>query len=119
MAENVFIFLSTLAESFSQKKEAGNYKDGKYDARGILNCLAKAQQSNADNTAIKHTDTNTPSHDVLGWNEPIDYSALYSCIGMNSNIYITKCYYDNLTNFDGKGNREDHVLISLSLGLVL
>ena len=85
------------------KKEAGNYKDGKYDAPEILNCLAKAQQSNADNTAIKHTDTNTPSHDVLGWNEPIDYSALYSCIGMNSNIYITKCYYDNLTNFDGKG----------------
>lgn len=88
------------------KKEAGSYKEGKYDAPEILNCLAKAQQSNADNTLVRHTDTNTPSHDVLGWNEPVDYSALYSCIGMNSNYYITKCYYDNLTNFDGK-NVED------------
>ena len=70
------------------KKETGSYKDGKYDAQEILNCLAKAQQSNADNTAIKHTDTNTSSHDVLGWNEPVDYSALYSCIGMNSNICL-------------------------------
>lgn len=85
------------------KKEAGSYKEGKYDAQEILNCLAKAQQSNADNTLVRHTDTNTPSHDVLGWNEPVDYSALYSCIGMNSNYYITKCYYDNLTNFDNKG----------------
>lgn len=85
------------------KKESGSYKEGKYDAQEILSCLAKAQQSNADNTLIRHTDTNTPSHDVLGWNEPVDYSALYSCIGMNSNIYITKCYYDNLTNFDGRG----------------
>lgn len=88
------------------KKEAGSYKDGKYDAQEILNCLNNAQQSNADNTLIRHTDTNTSSHDVLGWDEPVDYSALYSCIGMNSNIYITKCYYDNLTNFAGN-NVED------------
>lgn len=85
------------------KKDAGDYKEGKYDAEEILACLAKAQQSNDDNTAIKHTDTNTSSHDVLGWNEPVDYSALYSCIGMNSNIYITKTFYDNLTNFGGYG----------------
>lgn len=85
------------------KKGEGNYKEGKYDAQEILNCLANAQQSNADNTIIRHTDTNTPSHDVMNWNEPVDYSAIYSCIGMNTNIYITKCFYDNLTNFDGKG----------------
>ena len=85
------------------KKQAGNYLDGKYDAEEILACLAKGPQSNDDNTVIKHTDTNTPSHDVLGWNEPVDYSAIYSCIGMNSNIYITKTFYDNLTNFAGNG----------------
>ena len=85
------------------KKGAGDYKEGKYDAAEILACLEKAQQSNDDNTVIKHTDTNTSSLDVMGWYEPIDYSALYSCIGMNSNYYITKCYYDNLTNFDNKG----------------
>lgn len=85
------------------KKAAGSYKDGKYDQAEILACLEKAQRSNADNTLVRHTDTNTNTHDVLGWNEPVDYNPLYSCIGMNSNIYITKCYYDNLTNFDGKG----------------
>lgn len=85
------------------KKASGSYKEGKYDADEILACLSKAQQSNADNMLVPHTDTNTSSHDVLGWNEPVDYSAIYSCIGMNKNIYITKCYYDNLTNFDGKG----------------
>lgn len=85
------------------KKEAGSYKDGKYDAQEILNCLDKAQQSNADNTVVRHTDTNTASHDVLGWNEPVDFSPIYSCVGMNSNHYVTKSYVDNLTNFDGKG----------------
>ncbi|WP_291529586.1 SusD/RagB family nutrient-binding outer membrane lipoprotein [Bacteroides sp. UBA939] len=85
------------------KKEAGSYKDGKYDAQEILSCLAKAQQSNADNTIIRHPDINQASRDVLGWNEPVDYSAIYSVIGGNNGVYITKCYYDNLTNFDGKG----------------
>ena len=85
------------------KKEAGDYKEGKYDAQEILDCLDKAQQSNDDNTVIRHTDTNTPSHDVLGWNEPVDYNAIFSCIGMNTNIYVTKTLVDNLTNFAGNG----------------
>ena len=85
------------------KKSAGKWYDGKYDEAEILACLEKAQQSNADNTLVRHTDTNTNSHDVLGWNEPVDYNPMYSCIGMNSNIYVTKCYVDNLTNFDNKG----------------
>ena len=85
------------------KKDAGKYTEGKYDADEILRCLDKAMASNADNTLVRHTDTNTPSHDVLGWNEPVDYNPLYSCVGMNSNYYVTKTYTDNLTNFDGKG----------------
>lgn len=85
------------------KKEAGSYKDGKYDAEEILRCLELAQQSNSDNTVIRHTDTNGSTHDVLGWNETVDYSTLFSCIGMNSNFFVTKTYYDNLTDFAGMG----------------
>lgn len=85
------------------KKSAGSYKDCKYDADEILACLDKAMQSNADNTLIRHTDTNTTSHDVMAWNEPVDYHPLYSCVGMNSNVYVTKTYTDLLTNFDNKG----------------
>ena len=85
------------------KKDAGKYTDGKYDAQEILACLDKAMQNNGENTIVPHEDTNTSSHDKLGWDEPVDYNAMYSCIGMNSNIYITKTYYDNLTNFGGYG----------------
>ncbi|NDW12509.1 SusD/RagB family nutrient-binding outer membrane lipoprotein [Bacteroides sp. 214] len=85
------------------KKEAGSYKDGKFDAATILDCLSKAQQSNADNTVINHTDDNGTTHDVLGWNEPVDYSPLYSVCGMNAGYMVTKMLYDNLTNFAGNG----------------
>ena len=85
------------------KKEAGSYKDGKFDTATILDCLAKAQQSNADNTIINHTDDNGATRDVLGWNEPVDYSPLYSVCGMNAGYMVTKMLYDNLTNFAGSG----------------
>ena len=95
------------------KKGTGSYKDGKYDAATILDCLSKALQSNADNTIINHLDGNSSSHDVLGWDEPVDYAPLYSVWGMNSNYYPTKMLVDNLTNFDGKGiedPRADHMI---------
>lgn len=86
------------------KKAAGSYKDGKYDQAEILACLDKAMKSNADNTVVYHEDNNSSTWDHEGWNEPVDYSALYSCIGMNNNrMFVSKCFYDNLTNFDGKG----------------
>lgn len=86
------------------KKEAGSYTEGKYDATEILACLDKAPQSNADNTFVPNMDTNGSTHDVQGWNETVDYSALFSCVGMNNNrYYITKTFYDNLTNFGGYG----------------
>ena len=86
------------------KKAAGSYKEGKYDETEILNCLAKAQQSNADNTLVRHTDTNGPTTDEAGWDETVDYSPLFSCVGMNNNrYYVTKYFYDNLTNFSGNG----------------
>ena len=85
------------------KKGAGSYKDGKYDADEILRCLDKAMQSNADNTIVNHTDDNGATHDVLGWDEPVDYSPLFSVSGMNAGYMPTKMLYDNLTNFAGKG----------------
>ena len=95
------------------KKGAGSYKDGKYDANEILACLDKAMQSNADNTIINHTDDNGATHDVLGWDEPVDYSPLYSVCGMNAGYMVTKMLYDNLTNFGGYGvedPRADHII---------
>ena len=86
------------------KKQPGSYKEGKYDADEILACLDKAQQSNADNTVIYHTDTNGSTHDVEGWDETVDFNEIFSCVGMNNNrYYVTKTFYDNLTNFDNKG----------------
>ncbi len=84
------------------KKGAGSYLEGKYDATEILACLDKAQQSNADNTVFNHIDANN-SHDVLGWDEPVDYSPLFSVCGMNAGYMPTKMLYDNLTNFAGNG----------------
>lgn len=86
------------------KKQPGSYKEGKYDADEILACLEKAQQSNQDNTCVPHEDTNSPTHDVQAWNEPVDYSGLFSCVGMNANrYYVSKMFYDNLTDFAGTG----------------
>lgn len=85
------------------KKGEGTYTDGKYDSNEILACLENAMKSNDDNTIVNHNDNNGPTHDVLGWDEPVDYSPLYSVLGMNNNYYVTKTYTDNLTNFGGYG----------------
>lgn len=85
------------------KKQPGSYKEGKYDADAILAALANGPQSNADNTIVNHTDDNSSTHDNLGWNEPVDYSPLYSVCGMNAGYMVTKMLYDNLTNFAGYG----------------
>lgn len=86
------------------KKGTGSYKDLKYDPDKILDCLAKAQQSNADNTIIRHTNENTSTHDHEGWDEVVTYSGVHSCIGQNNYHYwVSKMLYDNLTNFAGNG----------------
>ena len=85
------------------KKAAGSYTEGKYDATEILACLGKAMQSNADNTIVVHTDDNGATHDVLGWDEPVDYCPLYSVCGMNSGYMATRMLEDNVTNFGGYG----------------
>jgi len=95
------------------KKGTGSASELKYDAAEILSCLAKAQASNADNVVIDHLDNNSSTHDVLGWDEPVDYSPLYSVMGMNSNYYVTKMLVDNFTDFAGNGvedPRANHVI---------
>jgi hypothetical protein len=95
------------------KKQAGKYLEGKYDADEILSCLSKAQQSNADNTVINHTNDNSSTHDVLGWDEPIDYAPLHSVQGQSTANRVTKQLIDNLTNFAGLGvedPRADHLI---------
>ena len=95
------------------KKGPGSYLDGKYDADEIIACLDKAMQSNDDNTIMEHFDNNTPVHDELGWDEPVDFSPLFSVCGMNAGYMVTKMLYDNLTNFAGYGvedPRADHIL---------
>lgn len=85
------------------KKGPGSYKDGKYDVNEILACLDKAEQSNDDNMWINHNDNAAPTHDVLGWDEPVDYAPLFSVQGMSTANRVTKQWVDNLTNFAGKG----------------
>ena len=85
------------------KKSAGSYLEGKYDADAILAALAKGPQSVADDAWINHTDDNSTTHDVLGWDEPVDYSPLYSVCGMNAGYMVTEMLYNNLTNFGGYG----------------
>lgn len=85
------------------KKQAGSYKDGKYDADAILAALSAGPQSISDDAVIYHTDDNSATHDVLGWDEPVDYSPLYSVCGMNAGYMVTKMLEDNLTNFAGYG----------------
>lgn len=95
------------------KKANGSYLDGKYDADAILAALASGPQSNSDNTVINHTDGNSTTHDVLGWDEPVDYSPLYSVCGMNSGYMVTEMLYNNLTNFCDCGvedPRADHII---------
>lgn len=85
------------------KKAAGNYLEGKYDAATILAALSEGPQSIADDAIIQHTDDNSSTHDVLGWDEPVDYSPLYSVCGMNAGYMVTEMLYNNLTNFKGLG----------------
>ncbi|MBR0500723.1 MAG: SusD/RagB family nutrient-binding outer membrane lipoprotein [Bacteroidales bacterium] len=85
------------------KKQTGSYLEGKYDTATILAALNNGPQSNADDMVIYHTDDNSTTHDVLGWDEPVDYSPLYSVCGMNAGYMVTETLVKNLTNFGGYG----------------
>lgn len=84
------------------KKGEGSAADLKWDSAAILDCLAKAQQSNADNFICKHTDTPASYRDPL-WNENVLYNPYYSVLGQNGNFFFTKATQDNFDNFGGYG----------------
>lgn len=95
------------------KKANGSYKEGKYDEDAILAALEASFASSTENAVLHHTDDNSTTHDHLGWDEPVDYSPLYSVCGMNWGYLPTKMLYDNLTDFAGLGvedPRADHLL---------
>ncbi|MBO4536818.1 MAG: SusD/RagB family nutrient-binding outer membrane lipoprotein [Bacteroidales bacterium] len=85
------------------KKQTGSYLEGKYDTATILEALNNGPQSIADDMVIRHTDDNGPTHDVLGWDEPVDYSPIFSVCGMNAGYMVTEMLVNNLTNFGGYG----------------
>ena len=85
------------------KKQTGSYLEGKYDTAAILDALSKGPQSIADDMVIYHTDDNSTTHDNLGWDEPVDYSPIYSVCGMNAGYMVTETLVKNLTNFGGYG----------------
>ena len=85
------------------KKQTGSYLEGKYDTAAILDALSKGPQSVSDDMVIYHTDDNSTTHDDLGWDEPVDYSPIYSVCGMNAGYMVTETLVKNLTNFGGYG----------------
>ncbi len=85
------------------KKQTGSYLEGKYDTAAILDALSKGPQSVSDDMVIYHTDDNSTTHDNLGWDEPVDYSPIYSVCGMNAGYMVTETLVKNLTNFGGYG----------------
>ncbi len=86
------------------KKAEGSYKDGFYDPAAILDCLAKAQQSNSDNTLIQHYDMAETSSDVLV-GDPLQTSPMFDNAGMGGGATTrpTQWLVDILTNFNNKG----------------
>ena len=90
----------------------------KYDRQAILDCLSKAMTSNADNTVINHTDDNGTTHDDLGWNEPVDYSPLFSVCGMNSGYMATKMLLRQPDELRWSGSRRSACRPHSSLGEV-
>ena len=85
------------------KKATGSYLEGKYDVAAIKAALNNGPQSIADDMVINHTDDNSQTHDNLGWDEPIDYSPIFSVCGMNAGYMVTETLYKNLTDFGGYG----------------
>jgi hypothetical protein len=77
-------------------------KKADFNPQAILDCLAKAPQSNADNTRLicfnKASDTTDP---FLG--DPIMTNGNWDYTAYGSNQRISQYYYDMLTNMRGSG----------------
>ena len=78
-------------------------KSSLYDPAAILEALANAPQSNADNTIINHQNRDGYNIDNL-WGDPVFMSYMWIWLSnWSRTYYVTKWYADLLTDFDGKG----------------
>lgn len=85
------------------KKQAGDYKEGKYDAEAILEALSNSMKSNADNVYQTFSDNGSSYRDPI-WSESTEYSPVYSHVGVNwPGNTMSQMYANNLLNFDNIG----------------
>jgi hypothetical protein len=77
-------------------------KKSEFNPQEILNCLAKAPQSNADNTVMHCFNKASDATDYL-WGDPIMTNGNWDYAAYGSNQRISKYYYDLLTNMRGAG----------------
>lgn len=78
-------------------------KTGVYDTGAILKLLEEAPQSNSDNTIVNHVDVAGDNVGDVLFEDPLMASIVFSNVGMNTSVRITKWYEDILTNFGGNG----------------
>ena len=78
-------------------------KSSLYDTQAILDALSKAPASNNDNTVVDHQDLASDNVGDIMWADPLMASIIFSNVGMNTNIRISKWYEDILTDFAGYG----------------
>ena len=90
-----------------------------YNPTAVLEALANAPQSNADNTVVHHQNKEGSNEDHL-WGDPVFMSYTWIWTNNWSRIYyVTKWYAELLTDFDGKGlldPRADKLIPSAQMG---
>lgn len=77
-------------------------KKSTFDAQAILDCLAKAPQSNADNTVVSCYNSSTDVGDYL-WGDPVMTSGNWDYTAYGSTQRISQYYYNLLTNMRESG----------------
>ncbi len=79
-------------------------KKAEFDPQAILDCLAKAPQSNADNTFSPcYNSTTDVTDSFLYYGDPIMGNGNWAYTGYNNNQRVGKPLYDALTNMRGAG----------------
>jgi len=90
-----------------------------YSPNAVLEALANAPQSNADNTVVNHQNREPNNEDNL-WGDPVFMNWTWIWLSNWSRIYyVTKWYAELLTDFDGKGivdPRADKLIPSAQMG---
>ena len=75
-----------------------------YDPEAILECLAKAPQSNADNTVSPcYNSASDVTDSFLYYGDPVQANGNWCCASYNSNQHVSKYLYDALVNMRDAG----------------